>query len=322
MKRDNNQVPSPISRCFPQVVLPVFVCTVVFVSLLCWSKESHAFDYDDNIGFMKEVPIPLKEAYPTCDTFLNIHWSPANPNPYAGKKRVDPPPPDGVPRMSTGKIMPSWVGKALIDMYIGGQKQRRGLIVLIINTTGVSGGVKHYRYLLPLDEYKNVVKDDPSQVLVQGSKEDDAPKQELGVMDLDSGNEVRWISERFLSWSDFFVPPGDHFPQYTLAHLSRNICYTSPEGDTVWRIEPAQPFVTDAVMTGSKKKQLQELLRLYERDCPALAAQAKHPPDSTERWHKDGGSMDSAIRLGYSRDTDGDGLLDYVFDNRDGLEFI
>lgn len=55
----------------------------VLVSLLCWSMESHAFDYDDNIGFMKEVPENLKAAYPTCGPFfLDVQWSRANPNPY------------------------------------------------------------------------------------------------------------------------------------------------------------------------------------------------------------------------------------------------
>jgi hypothetical protein len=148
------------------------------------------------------------------------------------------------------------------------------------------------------------------------------PRQELGVMDIDTGNEVRWISERLLSWRDSLVPPGDHFPMHTLAHLSRNICYTSPEGDTAWRIEPAMPFVTDVVMTGGQNKQLQELLRLSEHDCPALAAQAKHPPYSTERWCKDGGSIHSSIRRGFSRDADGDSLLEYVFYNEDGLKNI
>lgn len=298
---------------------------LIMVALLIYEPvQAIAFDYNDNISFMKDVPANLKAAYPTCDAFLNLQWNHANPNPYANKRQVGPPPPEGIPRVVHygGTRTPIWVGKALIDVYKGGQKQRRGLIVLIIGEKGIPGEFKLYRYLLPLDEYEKVVKDYPSQVFVQGTKEDDAPRQELGVIDINTGDEIRWISERFISSINYFIPTGDHYPIYSLAYLSKNICYTSPEGGTVWSIEPAQPFATDVLMTDAQNKQLQELLRLYERDCPALEAQAKHPPNLTGRWCNEGGSIASPIRRGSLRDADGDSLLDYVFYNQSGLEII
>lgn len=303
----------------------LFKCSwmVVLVSLLCWSVESTAFDYDDNIGFIKEVPANLKATYPTCDAFLNVQWSKPNLNPYETKKRVGPPPPEGVARALDmfGKTI--WVGRTLVDVYEEDQKQRRGLVILMNSAREASSkeGVRLYPYLLPLPEYQQLEKGDPLRFFVQGDKEDVYMASQLGVTTMGKDDEPRWISEWLIDTRHYRFKKDGRYPARTLAHLTRNICYVSPGGGQGWLFEPSRPFVTETLLSADQKKQYQELLRLYAQDCPALMAQANLPPTSTGKPCAAKDSVSSYLRNGSQRDADGDGLLDYVFYDG-GLDII
>ncbi len=80
-------------------------CLVVPQMILAGDKESTKFDYDNNIGFMKEVPKELQEAFPMCDEFLDVKWIREMPGGY-------------------------WVGRVVIDVKIGDKTEQRELVVL------------------------------------------------------------------------------------------------------------------------------------------------------------------------------------------------
>lgn len=61
--------------------------------------------YDNNIGFMKDVPRELHEALPMCDEFLDVKWIREMPGGY-------------------------WVGRVIVDVSTGEKKEQRELVVL------------------------------------------------------------------------------------------------------------------------------------------------------------------------------------------------
>ena len=280
MKRDNNWV-----------LFSVFAWMIFFISLLSWSRESRAFDYDDNIGFMKEVPAHWKEAYPMCDSFLDVKWSKPNPTP-------------------TGlRIL--WTGKTLIDMYQAGIKQRRALWILL---AGESEKLFQYTYVLELEQYSELEKDDPSRQFVLGGEDDDLLAW-LGVETRGSDEEPRWISKknigRYYSHREW-----EQYPRfYNFAHFSRNVCLVSPTGDQAWLLEQTRPFVSEKVMSADDKARYEELLRLYAQECPVMLAEAiatTHDATTPEPCTvKD--LVLASLSSGYERDLDGDGKMDYEF---------
>ena len=264
---------------------------VIFVSLLSWSRESRAFDYDDNIGFMKEVPPNLKEAYPVCDSFLDVKWNKPNPAP-------------------TGlRIL--WTGKTRIDMYEADIKQRRALWILL---SGKGESLSQSTYVLELEKYGELEKDDPSRQFVRGG-EDDNLGGWLGVKTIGSTEKPRWISKKRIE-NQYVHLKWELYPHnYTFAHFSKNVCLVSPTGDQGWLLEPTKPFVSEKIMSADDKARFEELLRLYARECPVMLAEtiAKTHGATTPEPCAVKDLILWSLRYGYQRDLDGDGKMDYEF---------
>lgn len=116
--------------------------------------EATGLVYDNNIGFMKDVPRELHEALPMCDEFLDVKWIREMPGGY-------------------------WVGRVIVDVSAGEKKEQRELVVLeeerlpgrlkIFDiTTSSYRGLQFEALIMSADAVSSVYTTPDSDILRQG----------------------------------------------------------------------------------------------------------------------------------------------------------
>ncbi len=87
------------------LIFAIAIWCLAVPQVLLAGGESTSFDYDDNIGFMKDVSTELRQELPMCDVFLDVKWIREMPGGY-------------------------WVGRVIVDVKIGDKTEQREFVVL------------------------------------------------------------------------------------------------------------------------------------------------------------------------------------------------
>jgi len=266
----------------------------IFISFLLWAAtplmadDQPAFDYDNNIGFMKDVPKELREAFPMCDEFLDVKWIREMPN-------------------------GSWVGKTLVDMYEYDQRNQRELISL-------ARGDKFHMLDVSTSDYKDKELEDliKSAEAVLGSYNDYDHIGLPGLLVKKNDKEIL-VSKRPGRPSPTTRRHG--LPRLSFTHFTKNVCLTSPRGKEAFVVESEKLFIsTSESLAAKESKELFD--RLVEKQCQSLTEELDV---DSKKAALTCSNFTSRIRRFSLIDADGDGRMDwrFIFDNLGfGIAFL
>jgi hypothetical protein len=250
----------------------------LLLCLLAVFAEAFSFDYDNNIGFMKNVPKDLKEAFPMCDTFLDVKWI-----------RDEP---DGL-----------WIGKALVDTYEYDVKKRLGWLIGIntsrhwIQANAITEQQYHDMQLEEKIKKANKVR--------WRWANDDVREPGFTIFNADQGEIIsKHVFKIACSPSKWVVTDDQGLPQYSITHFTRNVCVATPKQDAAWLVEPIKPFFSNKMLMKNPdmKRSYEQLQNLIQRRCQL---------NNTKNcdFYK---NIANASRMGFLLDADGDRKSDYV----------
>jgi hypothetical protein len=263
--------------------LAVF-CIIVFAatSVLVCCKHSFASEYDNNIGFIKNVPEELKEAFPMCDQFLDVKW-------IREVKRTD---------------YSQWVGLISTDIYLYDKRIKRDLAVFI---------AKHRR-----PSFFDISKIEREH-LIKSIMSADYMSDTSWHLGAGSRGFVIIMNKRHNLISDVNSGPSDAirngFPERSFTHNTQNVCLPLPNNNGVWVSEAKRPFIVRANITANVKAEHEKLIKLMENRCLQFAQEIKAPNDQSNSnctSLSGRGSIDADQRVALI-DADGDGKMDYLF---------
>lgn len=169
-------------------------------------EEATGLAYENNVGFMKDVPRDLREALPVCDEFLDVKWIREMPGGY-------------------------WVGRVIVDVSTGEKKGQRELVVLekdripgrllIFDITTSSHRGRQFDELIMAAE---IVRD------FYGTPDSDILKKGLAVV---KDRKQIVVCDGFIG-SQSYLENGLIAPK--LIHANTKICIAHPE-KTKWLIK-------------------------------------------------------------------------------------
>ncbi len=258
---------------------------LLLIMFTCEATESSGFNYDDNIGFMADVPQELQEAFPVCDKFLDVKWirkAPGTEN--------------------------NWIGTIISDIYIYDKKDRREFVFFSATSSLMFDispseykGDRLERLIMSADEFSTTHSDD--DVIM------------TGCFVIYINNESVFVTRR--SGLPRMNSNYD-YPRRSFTHFSQNICFAQPDNKVAWLIENKNKALFFENLNDSAKAQAELLKRLISKDCLQKKGLSGLPIVALcKKLHED-----DDFRKGKTSDCDGDGRIDVVFRERNSRLWI
>lgn len=247
---------------------------LMLLTLALFATTTHAEDYSNNIGFMKNPPKELKEKFPMCDQFLDVKWIRQFPN-------------------------GGWVGTVTADVYFVDKKERRELVVMQEQRKMQPFDSKTLRIV---DVSNSNYKAKPLSELILSADEyfsNYVVKSEGYRKGFSVRKDRKWtnvaMAEEGIRYSDY----------------SRNLCVSLPKGAAGWIIEYHKPFWDYRQLSSSEKTKLEQFKALAAKECSKPNNEIER--DSTFKdicsIFVNGEGL---VRNGFVlQDVDGDGTPDY-----------
>ena len=186
------------------------VFLMMFLTLALFATTTHAEDYSNNIGFMKNPPKELKEKFPMCDQFLDVKWIRQFPN-------------------------GGWVGTVTADVYFGDKKEQRELVVMQEHREYDISVNSKVLYVFDISESAYRISKIEEMIL----SSDEVYSRYFGSGDagmrglaLEKSGKLTKITRRGFRPS---IENGLHTKSYS--YFSKNICISLPDKSGGWIIE-------------------------------------------------------------------------------------
>lgn len=259
-------------------VFCIIVLSVISVLICC--KHSFASEYDNNIGFIKNVPEELKEAFPMCDQFLDVKWIREMPQMNVAL--------DG----QNVKMM-SWIGTVYVGVIRRQTKDREGLIIHAKQFIGAK--------IFFLDEAEHV--DIALENIIMNAKKIASAGEPDPYFIITSESGKRIVVSR--------KNADPRFDKRSFSSHTLNICIAAPQRDAVWLIEKKRPFWLASDRTSETQILFKRYSKLFNNYCPILAKNAGVLPSPREAC-RGIDSKEAQKSYAYEMDTDGDGVIEYV----------
>lgn len=236
------------------------------------AQTTHAEDYSNNIGFMKNPPKELKEKFPMCDQFLDVKW---------------------IKQFPEG----NWVGMVTADVYLGNKKEQMELLI----TQKRTRSDLDLKQLIIINVSNSEHRGDALKRLILSADKAYSSFRDVGTVPL--GFSV--VKDR--KWINVAMAEGG----YTYARYSQNVCITLPKGEAGWIREYNKPFWGGRQMSDAEKAKFVQFKALAAMECSRPNNEIERGSSLKDicSISINGGPL---IRNSFVlQDVDGDGMIDY-----------